>query len=611
MRFGFVLMTLFFLLTLLASLHAASVCGDNTCEGPFAGGNENSCNCPQDCGLCAPATFEECIAYSCDANSVCQRTTTPNCCGNGICETGETLGACPKDCGEASTELEIISPEKTATFARAEHVPVIVKVSSNKIPIANASVTATGFFGTIQLFNDGKHGDASNSDNVYANNFLVSDKTPQGKQTITLTATYSTAEATLTQDLTINAQLTPAINPPQLVFLGNTLTVDGTLSKGKEPTQARMNLTLFDAQNQLVDSTTAQTDENGFFSYSFHTSLIDPTGKWTLDANGTDINHNAFSFQTTIRVEDPKKERFLGIGYLLDKKNVSKGDSFTIIATISDFGTPIDDAVTELIDPMGKTIPFSFIEKGKYSVVYTIPFEMPVGEQTFKIHARHSTGILVEGFKQVTIDVQSKPFGIELIEPKEKKLSIGDSILFRVHAEYEPGKPILDANAFAIIAGTQVPLPGEGGGFYSGEYRIQEKDAGSAAFEIVVADRFENKASVKGQIEIFGLGLNHYIQSYGALFVLTVFVFCGIFFFINRVLVRKATIQRLEKRKLELIELEKNIQTKYFEQASIEKNEFDKFMEQYEKELKETEKKLAKLQDKKTPEEPKTTEEPT
>ena len=77
--------------------------------------------------------------------------------------------------------------------------------------------------------------------------------------------------------------------------------------------------------------------------------------------------------------------------------------------------------------------------------------------------------------------------------------------------------------------------------------------------------------------------------------IILIIVFAGIFFVADRVLVRKALIQKLEKRRLELVELEKNIQTRYFEEVSIEKNEFDKFMEQYEHELKEINKKLAKL----------------
>ncbi len=52
----------------------------------------------------------------------------------------------------------------------------------------------------------------------------------------------------------------------------------------------------------------------------------------------------------------------------------------------------------------------------------------------------------------------------------------------------------------------------------------------------------------------------------------------------------------------ELIELEKNIQVKYFEQAAIEKKEFETFMEAYESELKQVNAKLGKIKKTKTEE---------
>jgi len=77
----------------------STTCGDGPCEG-----NENQCNCPEDCGSppssetsCTDGEDNDCDNYTdcddsdCSSDPVCE-------CGNGTCDPGEDCNTCSEDC---------------------------------------------------------------------------------------------------------------------------------------------------------------------------------------------------------------------------------------------------------------------------------------------------------------------------------------------------------------------------------------------------------------------------------------------------------------------------------------------------------------------------------
>lgn len=413
---------------------------------------------------------------------------------------------------------------------------------------------------------------------------------------VTITAAFRSAvSSTLEFFLPIKAELQQEVSFPSTIFLGENITIFGTLSRGPDPVSIPIDLNIVNSFGALLEEKTIQTDESGFFSYSFRTSLIDPRGEWVLNALGMDEKRNRFSFSETILVEDPSLERFLSLDLSWDPEIVQKGDSLTVVVTVTDLGNFVNDAKVELIDPFNKVTPFSFQSDGQYVITYVVPFSLSLGDQNFRVRATRVTGILVEGVQEFSVLVEGKEFSMELISPTEKRFNMGDPVVFRVHAEYAFNQPVLDANAYAIINDQRVVLESEGGGFYSGEYFLQGVSTGSIAFEIVLEDLFENKSSVDGQIEVFGVGFNYYIQQYGFSFLFLALVFSAVFFVLYRIVVKRALIDKLEKRQLSLLGLEKRTQIKYFEQAAIDKPSYDSLMESYETERKEIEKKLKKM----------------
>jgi len=109
----------------------SAVCGNGICEPP------ETCNsCPQDCGSCL--TAKEC-PISCDDNNPCTRdycSAATNyeckhepivpCCGNGVCEMGESCETCEKDCGKCR-QLHTISysdVNSMITVSEFRYIPI-------------------------------------------------------------------------------------------------------------------------------------------------------------------------------------------------------------------------------------------------------------------------------------------------------------------------------------------------------------------------------------------------------------------------------------------------------------------------------------------------------
>lgn len=82
-------------------------CGDGKCNSP----SEDCKSCPADCGQCPPS----CGDGKCEGNekTTCPQDCSATTCGNGVCESGETVDNCPLDCkcGDGKCEL----PETEAT----------------------------------------------------------------------------------------------------------------------------------------------------------------------------------------------------------------------------------------------------------------------------------------------------------------------------------------------------------------------------------------------------------------------------------------------------------------------------------------------------------------
>lgn len=584
------LISIFFIVAIAASLlpaASAAICGNNVIEI-----GENSCTCPQDAGICGPAPGEICAQYECDLQNICQKTNVSGCCGNNTCEDIENFANCSEDCKPQTLDFEIILPQTGESFARGQTGTIVVGITALGIDITSAEVTTDGYFGNLEFFNDGKHGDGKVGDKIYGAFFKVPKNAIEGTQIITVTADYRNVIKQIKIPIQIKPQITTQLLAPKNVLLGNTIFVNGQLSVGTYPVATTLDLNLTDTTGRPIDQKTVITDSNGKFSYSFRTSQTDAPGIWHLNGFGTDQNQNTASFAIPINVVDPTAERNLQVETIIETTQIKRGEEFAIIARISDLNELVIDATVELADPQNRRFPFVLQENGDYFLNYQAPFDLPLGEQAFEIIAQKTAGITLQGNSTLIVTISQKPFTIEIVEPTQKTFTVGDSIPFKFLAKYSANQPVLDATAELIVGNNKLALQSQGGGFYFAIYQPNENDIGTLAFEAFIKDPYNNQTLSNGNIEVFGFGTGYYLSKYGLLFFIIAILCSAALFAVRIGFLKKNENKSLQNRKSQLIELEKDIQTKYFNDASIEKKEFDQSMEKYENELKQIEKKL-------------------
>ncbi|WAS92301.1 FG-GAP repeat domain-containing protein [Nannocystis punicea] len=145
------------------------VCGDGTCQNP----PENEQNCPDDCGPCdndgaceppenATNCPNDCNYEGYCGDDICQKPNEneTNCpddclpdptdggvCGNGVCDSNESLELCPEDCAVCGDEM------CTEPYESVKTCPV--DCGGNTISDGECPDTAGGVDGQCQLDDDG------------------------------------------------------------------------------------------------------------------------------------------------------------------------------------------------------------------------------------------------------------------------------------------------------------------------------------------------------------------------------------------------------------------------------------------------------------------------
>ncbi|GEM_PF-5792619 len=555
--------------------YAAASCGNQSCEI-----GENSCTCASDCGSCESFS-NEFFDYSCIEN-VCRQTPKTGVCGNELCEENfdEDYGNCAVDCEPTELEFELVSPTSEQTFARGQTGTILLKITSSGKPIPAARVTAVRPFRNVTLANNGFN-------NEYTARFVIPPDAEEKTHSMQIRALFRSIDTTAPFPFTVKAELVPDLNFETEILLGNTLEIRGKIRNGEIPVQMSFDASIQDPLSNEVFAETIQTDANGEFQFQFKTSLIDPPGNWIVLAHGTDANNNTMEFQKTISLIHPSQQRPLSITRRIEgPTTVPRGSRVTIIAQVLDSNRPISDANLVLIPASGEPILFPAPLDENYSLLYTIPGSLPLGENTFVLRATRKGILATTGQTEFDLNIVSGAFSVTLLKPTQRLFNIGDRIEFQVSAQYESSQPVLEAKILLRTEDVEFELSPLGGGYYTKHYVAQESDTGPFSFKVVATDSFGNSAEAENQIEIFGYGPAYYASIYGIPAIAILFLLIGVGFGIQRFQKQRLTHEQARNRKNQLLELEKQIQRQYFEQGALNKTEFENRMLEYEDELK-------------------------
>jgi len=577
---------LFFSLSLFSLNVAATCIIDGSCD---SSAGENKCTCPQDCGDCSGRVPNEaCKEYYCITPITCGIKIIFNCCGNGLCEAKESFRTCDVDCAPKTVTVALMDFEDKE-YLRGETVLLKANVLAEDLPAKKASVTASGFFGTIRLVDDGNHSDGKRNDGVYANSFTVATNVEKGDYSVEIKADKGGTIGTATQTIKINPKLDLEINLNKEEFaLGDIIEISGSLERLGKPLIVEISID-FIFRNRKIFGTTVLPDSNGLFSLSRHTSLIDPAGVWTIEAKTEDVKKNLGLVQLDVNFSSPEKTAFFVVGFIEPvAKAFNRGRQINFLVKVRDSSNKaVSDALVEAVMPGEKRISLEEVSPGNYGGSFNIPFDFSLGEQQLTATVSKVIGeTLYGGFASTTIFINKAPMTMEIIAPEKTIYNLGETIDFKLRLLYEFNIPVNNADIDLFAGEKKIRAKELGGGYYAASYSIAEDEAGPMVIRVEAKDEFENSAKEELNFEIkpvlpLTIFLTRNPVILAAVIVAVLFAAVVLFLFAKNILLLKI----LERKKEELVALKKKLQEQYFNEKTVESSEYYPLLDKYNEEL--------------------------
>ena len=561
-----------------AVCESLSSCGNGVCDS-----GESECSCAVDCGSCG-GSITDIYEYACIGNS-CQQTIKLGVCGNGRCESGENYFSCEADCAPRSMTVSASFPDNFYVHGETVSVKATVLVDGEKI--GNATIRASGFFGDIPLYNDGRHDDGTGNDNLYANSFVMGKDVQQSLYPVTITARIGDYSQAAVAFINIVPKLSFSVGFDRDIYvLGDNLKFEGKLSlKGTEALDLPIDMNLMFGNNLLQHGDINSV--GGAFGSSYRTTLLNQDGNYTLVLHAVDANRNVGFYQKQIVVLSPEATNFLTI--TLDpstQETYKKARQAKLIVNVKDVrGQGVADALVNGETTSG--ISFGFEDKGdgRYEGTFIVPQETHSGDLGITVKAVNQSR---QGSMQAKIQVLKSRVLLEQIEPERKSFEAGEDVTLRVRATYENGEPFVSENVFALVGNESLKLKGIEKGVYEAKYFVKPSDKGTLSITFGADDSAGGTGEASTEIDVTGTSYLYTIRTQGltigTVLVLLIICLAAAFFYMKKA----AGLESLKRREKSLIAKIRGVQTQYFVDGSMDKKGYDKFMEEFEAQLQET-----------------------
>jgi hypothetical protein len=579
---------------LLLAAPALASCGDNSCSE-----TENECTCPSDCGTCARDApgYGNCKAFAC-ANNACILYTKDNCCGNEVCELGEDYGNCPADCLPTELDVLIQSPDFADYFVKGESVLLKAKITAHgrKAILADAKAFSP-LFGTIQIFNDGKHDDDSAFDDIFANHFIIPFDAAPGLHPLNLDVNFQGVSHTDEFEFLVDPKLDVVIYTRDQYLLGETIDLSSEIYRKGELAPIPLDVNLVDEDGGLLFQEHFEPLD-GLYGASFPTTLLEPEGVWTLTIAGEDEHGNQAFLEKSIEFFHPGIDHFLTVEVLEPtQKNFKRGENIPLlIRVISPNGQPINDASLFLDLPGDKNIAFTFTAPGLYSADFDLPFTFPQGRQSLQVEARQESGLVdLIGARRFDLNVSPVSFNFTFNKPDSPVFKSGEEIIFDLEIEYPDGSLARTAKASVSAADEKIDLEEVAIGRHHGRLPLTGFTEGKHTALVEATDAFGNHTSQEFAFEISGETLLAGLQERAPLLLALLAAVLVAFIYTRHFLSYKHRLASLKKKEKKIISLEKDLQKRYFNKAEVPKQEFKEASKDIARQLDETREKIKGL----------------
>ncbi|MAG18241.1 MAG: hypothetical protein CL944_02085 [Candidatus Diapherotrites archaeon] len=501
-------------------------------------------------------TINECVGTNCTVS------VSLNCCGNDFCEQGET---CSEDC--SGNTIEIIEPKFGDYLNLEEEFNILVNAGTGK------NVTATGFFGIVKLFDDGKHNDKNPNDGIYGNSFTAPAE--EGIESIEI----SVGSQKKYLQLNVIPLLETILNTNQEEFIvTDSLEITGTVSKKSSPVDAEVTITA-ENDGQIIFETKQELNEFGNFNYSYKSLSLDPTGTWVIRIVAEDDSENIARAEKSVIFMNPESLSQVEIEIVKGiNTQYSRGEQINISVNVKEEEDLADTAVVKAFIG-SEEIKFTSENDGSYSLKYNLPTNFSGNSLRVIIIAEVNDLI---GKKILESEVKTENLFVNIIKPTKKFFPIGEQIDFEFKVLFESGADAEIADLTVTINGVKVETEKNNGSFVAKYVVENEKEINVS---INAQDNFGNSGSAVFNASVSGYSLNYYFSEYG-LIILVV----GLAILIGLILVirnyksdKKAELLKNKEKKIKANII--NIQERYFKSGLLSRSKYDGLMLKYEQEL--------------------------
>ncbi len=567
-------------------------CGDGTCDD-----SESKCSCPSDCGTCSES-ISSIFEMTCIGNS-CKQMLKAGVCGNDRCETssGENYFTCNQDCEPLNVKLEFNLTD--AYYVRGETVPVKVTALIDGAEVNDLKLRAEGFFGDIPIFNDGKHDDGKRTDNIYNSSFLIPVNIQQKLYPVIVYAEIEGKNYKNAQMINVSPRLDLSLFfSKKFYVLGDNLLLEGSISRKGTPLEENF-FVEFRHNNETIEKIDVNS-VSGKFTAEYRTTLIDSAGVYSAFIHIEDENSNSVEKEIEVEVLSPDATNFLNVeSFDTEKDSYVKGEEANFIVKVTDIsGNPVPNAQVKGTVSTGQQIIFSELDGGIYTGIFIIPQNISDKNLTIIVDALSQNR---QGTTQIEFGVISTNINISITQPKKGVVfQLGEEISIIVKAVYDTNAPLVTGKVIARINGAEIDLiPTEKKGVYSGVYILRNESEGNLEIEFEANSGYGDTGREIAEIQISGISYQYYLREYG--------LSLGLLFFalVLSIILTYVTIRvkgkewLLKRKKKELAEKIKGIQTQYFVEGSIDKKSYNEYMEKYGPEINEVEESLRVLKGKK------------
>ncbi len=594
-----------------------SVCGDGSCDS-----DETCSSCSSDCGSCPPTEF--CGDGSCDADETCSSCSSDcgacppggGICGDGTCDADESCSSCSSDCGSCpgggdtggtttTTEgtsgevgpipIKIVpeNPKDGDTIKRGV-LTVLVKGFRGKHLDSDLKITAESvLFGTIKLVDTfrGRYGRYV----ANAANAAIGKDVEKGEYAIVIKGdkggAYDEERILINVDPTI---YTTTSSVKEEYFKGERIVFTGNMTYfNQEPVKNVTTQLTISAEDFFLNKT-IRTDLDGKFIDSYLISFAEPDGLWNIKIHATDEDGNEGSANLVTKISTPKGVAFYTVTFLSPPRDVEfkRLNSVPITVEVKEEGNLLENANVDFRTPLGDLTVLEEVRPGVYSGVYHISESDPLGLWYVSVQSlKTKDGITKAGGNRIPITISPAAMNLALIKPTATEFFTGQRIDIEAQLSYSGGIPVKNGNIIAQIGNKTVRLTERKPGIYTAHYLFNEKDVDVQSLQLKAFDIYGNSIALPpkaisveaiGEYELkirlfyYNVLLRYWYLIIAALVFLTI---------ITQPLWHRAHLKSSLKKTVEdekrTLEMQKDIQRKYFKHHSINQDDYHKLMLKY------------------------------